>query len=74
MEMKLEKDRLSINYNDTHNTESYSIDFNKVKTVEDCVLLIEALIRGYSGGYKPDIIVTSESYLYEPMKHLAKEM
>ena len=54
-------------------TESYELDFNKVKTVEDCVLLIKTLMYGFSKGYEPRISITKESILYEQMQHLAKE-
>lgn len=54
-------------------TESYELDFSKVKTVGDCVLLIKALTCGYSKGYEPTIRIYNTSPMYEQMKHLAKE-
>lgn len=53
-------------------TDSYELDFNKIKTVEDCVLLIKTMLSGFSNGTEPKITIGNTSYLYEQMKHLAK--
>ena len=54
-------------------TDSYELDFNKIKTVEDCVLLIKTMLSGFSNGTEPKITIGNTSYLYEQMKHLAKD-
>lgn len=54
-------------------TDSYELDFNKIKTVEDCVLLIKTILCGFSHGSEPKITIGNKSYLYEQMKHLAKD-
>lgn len=50
-------------------TDSYELDFNKIKTVEDCVLLIKTMLSGFSNGTEPKITIGNTSYLYEQMKH-----
>lgn len=54
-------------------TDSYELDFNKIKTVEDCVLLIKTMLCGFGNGHEPKITIGNTSYLYEQMKHLAKD-
>lgn len=54
-------------------TDSYELDFNKIKTVEDCVLVIKTMLSGFSHGSEPKITIGNTSYLYEQMKHLAKD-
>ena len=54
-------------------TDSYELDFNKIKTVEDCVLLIKTMLCGFGNGREPKITIDNTSYLYEQMKHLAKD-
>lgn len=54
-------------------TESYELDLNKIKTVEDCVLLVKTLMCGLSQGHEPSITIGNTSPLYNQMKHLAKE-
>ena len=54
-------------------TDSYELDFNKIKTVEDCVLLIKTMLCGFNHGSEPKITIGNTSYLYEQMKHLAKD-
>lgn len=54
-------------------TDGYELDFNKIKTVEDCVLLIKTMLSGFSNGTEPKITIGNTSYLYEQMKHLAKK-
>ena len=54
-------------------TDSYELDFNKIKTVEDCVLLIKAMLCSFGNGREPKITIGNTSYLYEQMKHLAKD-
>lgn len=54
-------------------TDSYELDFNKIKTVEDCVLLIKTMLCGFGNGREPKITIGNTSYLYERMKHLAKD-
>lgn len=54
-------------------TDSYELDFDKVKTVEDCVLLLKCFICGFNKGYEPTIRIYNTSLMYEQMKHLAKE-
>ena len=31
-------------------TDSYELDFNKIKTIEDCVLLIKTMLCGFNHG------------------------
>ena len=54
-------------------TDSYELDFSKIKTVNDCVLLLKAFICGFNHGYEPKIIINDTSFLYEELKHLAKD-
>lgn len=54
-------------------TDSYELDFNKIKTIEDCALLVKAFICGFNHGYEPTIRIYNTSYLYEQMRHLAKD-
>lgn len=54
-------------------TDSYELDFNKIKTVEDCVLFMKAMLSEFSNGTEPKITIGNTSYLYEQMKHLAKD-
>ena len=54
-------------------TNSYELDFSKIKTVNDCVLLLKAFICGFNHGYEPKIIINDTSILYEELKHLAKD-
>ncbi len=49
------------------------LDFSKIKTVNDCVLLLKAFICGFNHGYEPKIIINDTSFLYEELKHLAKD-
>lgn len=53
--------------------EIYELDFNKIKTVEDCVLVIKAILSGLSNGHKSRITISNTNYLYDEMKHLAKD-
>ncbi len=53
--------------------ESYELDFDKIKTVEDCVLVIKAMLSGLGNGNQPTVNIGNTSYLYEQMKHLAKD-
>lgn len=54
-------------------TNSYELDFDKIENVKDCVLLIKALMCGISRGYEPRITIADTSFLYEELKHLAKD-
>lgn len=54
-------------------TNSYELDFDKIENVKDCVLLIKALMCGFSNGYEPRISIGDTSFLYEELKHLAKD-
>ena len=54
-------------------TDSYELDFNKIKTVEDCVLLIKTMLCGFGNGNEPKITIGNTNYLYKQMKHLAKD-
>ena len=49
------------------------IDFNKIKTVEDCVLFIKIILSSFGNGHEPKVTIGNTSYLYEQMKHLAKD-
>lgn len=60
----------SISFN---NGESYKLDWSKIKTVEDCVLLIKCCLIGWSKGFEHDIRIYESSPMYEQMKHLAVE-
>ena len=54
-------------------TDSYELDFNKIKTVEDCVLFIKIILSSFGNGHEPKVTISNTSYLYEQMKHLAKD-
>lgn len=63
----------SYSFYSTRPTESYELDFDKIENVKDCVLIIKALICGFSKGYEPRITIDDTSFLYEELKHLAKD-
>lgn len=54
------------------NNEQYRIDWGKVKTVEDCVLLLKCFVMAFasSADYEPAIYITNYSPIYESIKHL----
>lgn len=54
-------------------TDSYEIDFDKIENVKDCVLLIKVLMCGLNNGYEPKVSINDTSFLYEELKHLAKD-
>mgnify|MGYP006939890040 CR=1 FL=1 len=54
---------------------SYLIDWSKVKTVEDCVLLLKCLAMAVSNieDHEPHLCITNYSLMYESMKHLTMD-
>lgn len=64
--------KLSIKLYSAAPTEQYELDFDKIKTVEDCVLVLKAMLSAYCGGQQPRVIIGNTSRFYDEMKHLAK--
>lgn len=59
---------------DNFDEKSYDIDYDKIKTVEECVELIKIILCGTNfNGRVPTITIYSSSPMYEKLKHLAKE-
>ena len=73
MDSNYASDNSGFSFYVTQPTDSYELDFNKVNTVEDCVLLVKTLMCGFSQGNEPKITIGNTSPLYEQMKHLAKD-
>lgn len=62
-----------LSFNCMESVDSYQIDFDKIKTVEDCVLLTKCFIASWNCGYEPNISIYSNSLYYDQMKHLKKD-
>lgn len=54
-------------------TEQFELDFDKIKTVDDCVLVLKAIMFALNSGYDPKIYVNNTYTYYEEIKHLAKD-
>lgn len=65
-------DAMSCQISDYLPTDSYELDFDKVKTVEDCVLILKTILSCFGQGHEPVININNTSYLYDKMRHLAK--
>ena len=66
-------DASGLRFNYMESVDSYQIDFDKIKTIEDCVLLMKCFITGWNRGYEPNISIYSNSLYYDKMKHLKKD-
>lgn len=54
-------------------TERFELDFDKIKTIEDCVLILKAMILCINGGRPCTVCFDNTGPLYEEAKHLAKD-
>lgn len=54
-------------------TEQFELDFDKINTVEDCVLVMRCIMSFLSNGYDSKVYVGNTCEWYEEMKHLAKD-
>lgn len=66
-------DASGLRFNYMESVDSYQIDFDKAKTVEDCFLLMKCFINGCNSGYEPTITIYNNSPYYGQMKHLKKD-
>lgn len=53
-------------------TDTYEIDFDKIKDVKDCVLLIKALMNGLNNGYEPKVFIDDTSFFLRRIKTFGK--
>ena len=54
-------------------TDRYEIDFDKIRTLHDCVTLLQAVICGITQSKTPKVYVQDDSAFYDRLRHLAKE-
>lgn len=68
--MNIKKEEIGISF--PQPTEQFELDFDKIKTVDDCVLVLKSMMFALNSGYDPNVYVNNTYTYYEEMKHLAK--